>query len=167
MFTYDELNRVTQITQSGNGVASKRVEMSYDAASQMTEVTRYNSNSQLVAQSNYVYDEAGRLVNLTHSREGNPLAESSWVYDAANRIIQQTSPDGTSNYNYDARHQLIESVNSDLADETYSYDNNGNRTNKIKNSTICQPYLYQDFSRQLDSELLQISCKNYPRDNLS
>jgi YD repeat-containing protein len=33
---YDALDRVTRITQRGNGVAQKRVDMSYDAASQMT-----------------------------------------------------------------------------------------------------------------------------------
>lgn len=128
-FTYDDLNRVTQITQSGNGVQSKRVEMSYDAASQMTGVTRYNSNSDLVAQSTYLYNDAGRLINLTHRNGENILAQYSWVYDGANRIIQQISPDGTSNYSYDATNQLTGVDNNNLADENYSYDNNGNRIN--------------------------------------
>ena len=42
-FDYDVFNRVKRITQSGNGVAEKRVDMTYDAASQMTGLQRYSN----------------------------------------------------------------------------------------------------------------------------
>jgi YD repeat-containing protein len=76
-FAYDDLNRVTQITQSGNGAADKRVDMSYDAASQMTGLSRYSdlAGNQLVADTTYDYDRAGRLTALTHGPEANPIAD--------------------------------------------------------------------------------------------
>lgn len=40
-YTYDVLNRATQITQSGVGVQGKRVDMSYDAVNQLTGLSRY------------------------------------------------------------------------------------------------------------------------------
>lgn len=130
-YIYDALDRVTRLTQSGNGVAEKRVDFAYDVASQMTGSTRYANlaGTQLVAQSDYTFDLAGRLTNLTHSRDSVVIADYRWDYDAANRIIRFTSPDGTSDYNYDDRNQITGSGHSYQDDEAYSYDNNGNRTN--------------------------------------
>jgi RHS repeat-associated protein len=130
-YTYDALDRATKVTQTGNGVTSKRVDMTYDAASFMTGMTRYAdlAGSQLVAGTSYTYDADGRLTKLTHARGGTTLADYNWQYDAANRITQSVSPDGTSNYNYDERDQLLGTDHSYQGDESYSYDANGNRTN--------------------------------------
>lgn len=66
---------------------------------------------------------------MTHSREAANLAAYGWAYDAANRITQLTSPDGTSNYSYDATAQLTGTDHNFQTDEVYAYDANGNRTN--------------------------------------
>ncbi len=131
VYTYDALNRVTRITQSGNSVVNKRVDMVYDAASQMTGLTRYAdlAGTQSVANSTYSYDAAGRLTQLTHNRGATTLAALAWVYDVANRITRFTSPDGISNYTYDATDQLTSTDRSFQSDEAYNYDANGNRTN--------------------------------------
>jgi RHS repeat-associated protein len=130
-FAYDELNRVTSITQSGNGVSEKRVDMSYDAASQMTGMSRYSdlTGTNLIAESNYTFDENGRLTNLTHNQDGDVLSAYEWAYDQANRITQATSPDGVSDYDYDKSDQLVDADHSYQDDEAYSYDDNGNRVN--------------------------------------
>jgi YD repeat-containing protein len=130
-YTYDALNRTTRITQSGNGVSDKRVDMTYDAASQMTGIARYTDllGTQSVANSDYSYDLTGRLSRLRHQRNTTTYSDDQWTYDAANRITQFISADGTSNYNYDNRDQLIGTDHSYQMDEAYSYDANGNRTN--------------------------------------
>jgi len=130
-FVYDELNRVIQITQTGNGVTDKRVDFSYNAASQMREMFRYSdlAGSELVGSSTYSYDQAGRLINLTHNGDGEVIADYAWLYDAANRITQFTNPDGVIDYTYDERSQLTGAESDYQADESYSYDGNGNRTN--------------------------------------
>ncbi len=130
-FVYDELNRVTQITQTGNGVTDKRVDFSYNGASQMTGIFRYSdlAGSELVGSSSYSYDRAGRLINLTHHGDSEVIADYVWLYDAANRITQFTNPDGAISYTYDERGQLTGAESDYQADESYSYDGNGNRTN--------------------------------------
>jgi len=130
-FVYDELNRVTQITQTGNGVTDKRVDFSYNAASQMTGIVRYSdlAGNELVGSSSYSYDRAGRLINLTHNGDSEVIADYAWLYDSANRITQFTNPDGAISYTYDERGQLTGAESDYQADESYSYDGNGNRTN--------------------------------------
>ncbi|ERN39820.1 RHS repeat-associated core domain protein [Rubidibacter lacunae KORDI 51-2] len=135
-FLYDDLNRVTEIAQSGTGVAAKRVELDYDQTSQLAEIRRYNSLSggTSVATSTYTYDAIGRLDGLNHDTA--PLSDPltySYTYDRAHRLTQSNSPDGTASYSYDRRDQLLSAeYEGDLATylgtETYSYDDNGNRT---------------------------------------
>ncbi len=127
-YTYDPLNRVKSITQSGNGVTDKRVNISYNAIGQMTSLSRYTDllGTQLVASSTYAYDPAERLLQLTHSKGATTLADYTWGYDNANRITSFTSPDGTSTYTYDLSNQLTGASNTN---ESYIYDANGNRTN--------------------------------------
>ena len=127
-FTYDALNRVTRITQSGTGVTDKRVDLAYDAASQMTRYADL-SGSELVAESDYIYDELGRLRALTHATESTVIADYDWRYDAINRISQFNSADGSSDYSYNDRNELTGADHSGQGDESYTYDENGNRTN--------------------------------------
>ncbi|MEG4322317.1 MULTISPECIES: FG-GAP-like repeat-containing protein [unclassified Microcoleus] len=130
-FTYDDANRVTRITQSGNGVSSKRVDLSYDAAGQVKDVTRYSdlNGTGLVAKSEYVYDRGGRLTGLSHAKENTILANYAWTYDFANRVTGFNSPSGSTSYSYDKRDQLTGADYSSQSDESYSYDDNGTRTN--------------------------------------
>ena len=113
-------------------MTDKRVDMAYDVASQMTELVRYSDleGTQLVAQSDYVYDSAGRLTDLTHGQDVTVLADYDWLYDETNRVTEFVSPDGVSVYTYDEEDQLIGTDHTYQTDESYSYDDNGNRTNE-------------------------------------
>ena len=124
-------NRVKRVTQSGNGVAEQRVDLTYDAASQMTGVQRYSNlaGTQPVVETTYAHDAAGRLTGLSHAKNGSPLADYRLSYDAANRLTQLTTPDGTSDYSYNGRDELTSSNHSYQDGEGYSYDDTGNRTN--------------------------------------
>ena len=130
-YVYDALNRLTQVNQSGDGVADKRVDMTYDAASRMIGQTRYSdlNGIQLVAGTDYTYDDANRLTNLSHKQGSTILANYGYTYDAANRITQIISPDGTSDYTYDDRDQLTDAEYDFQSNEDYIYDENGNRIN--------------------------------------
>jgi YD repeat-containing protein len=130
-FLYDALNRITQITQTGTNVTTKRVNLTYDATSQLTGIQRYRdlAGTQSVANSTYAYDNDGRLTQLQHLQGANQLATYGFQYDATNRLTQFNQGNNTSDYDYDARGQLLGNDNTTLADEAYSYDGNGNRTN--------------------------------------
>jgi RHS repeat-associated protein len=126
-YIYDELDRVVTLTQSGINVSDKRVDFSYDEASQLMGIDRFSdlTGNNLVAESDYIYDQFGRLTDLIHVG----VATYGWVYDQANRITQFTSPDGVANYSYDDRDQLVSADYDYQSDESYSYDGTGNRTN--------------------------------------
>ena len=130
-FDYDLLNRVTRVSQAGDGIAEKRVDMAYNDASQMTGLTRYSdlAGNQLVAETRYGYDLAGKLAALTHQQGDTVIAGYSFTYDAANRLRQLVTPDGTSDFDYNDRNELTRGDHSYQGDETYGYDNTGNRTN--------------------------------------
>ena len=159
-YSFDALNRMTRITQSGNNVAAKRVDLSYDAASQLTGIARFSDlvGTQQVASSAYVYDNAGRLTNLTHQRNSIALDQYAWTFDAANRITHVTTPDGTTDYSYDSTNQLTAANHSAQTDESYSYDLNGNRTNP-GNQTDANNRLKSDgtYNYQYDDEGNRIS----------
>jgi RHS repeat-associated protein len=130
-YTYDTVGRMTQVTQSGPGVTPKRVDLAHDAAGQLTGVTRYAdlAGTSLVASSQYAYDQDGRLKQLTDGHGATTIAGYTWTYDAAGRITSAASPDGSTSYTYDKAGQLTGATPTAGADETYSYDANGNRTN--------------------------------------
>lgn len=131
-YTYDELNRLSRISHRGNGVGTKRIDFAYDLASQWTRLSRYDDldGTHLIASSDYTFDAAGRLQQLVHRRANQEvLADYAWTFDAAGRVTRATSPDGTTAYQYDAADRLVGADHSYQADEQYSYDALGNRTN--------------------------------------
>jgi RHS repeat-associated protein len=87
------------------------------------------AGTQGVVNSTYSYDLVGRLTNLTHQQGAVALAAYAFTYDAANRLTRLSGPNGTSDYNYDSRGQLLGNDHSTQSDEAYGYDANGNRTN--------------------------------------
>lgn len=131
-YVYDALNRLTQLTQSGPGLADKRVDFTYNALGQYAAVNRFSNlaGTQLVVGSDYTYDGQNRFTRIDHQNaQGLSLAFYDYAYDFASRIAQLTDVDGATNYNYDARDQLTSADHSDVnnPDEQYHYDANGNR----------------------------------------
>ncbi len=134
-YAYDAVGHVTQIEQTsqsgGATVADKRVDLSYNADGQFTSISRYAdlSATELVADTSYTYDSDGRLTDLTHAQDTTTLADYTWTYDDAGRLSSVSSTDGTTDYTYDDTGQLTDADHSYQTDESYSYDDNGNRTN--------------------------------------
>gem|GEM_PF-5299947 len=81
-----------------------------------------------VVTTDYSYDSAHRLTDLEHRQGGTTLAAYEYGYDAASRVISTVSPDGTSDFTYDAFGQLESADHSWTADEDYQYDETGNRS---------------------------------------
>jgi RHS repeat-associated protein len=123
---YDALNRLT-VNAQGN----KRVDYTYNAISQVTNKKRYSdiTGTNLVAETNHIYDQSDRLTNIIHSNGANTISSYAQTYDAASKITSVTGTDGSSTYTYDDTNQLTGADYDFQADESYSYDGNGNRTN--------------------------------------
>jgi RHS repeat-associated protein len=130
-------------------VADKRVDLTYDAASQAATLTRYAdlAGNQLVAATDYLFDQAGRLTGMTHGRqlplppgEGGGegiFADYDWTFDEANRMTRfESLIDGVADYTNDDTGQLTGAeytagagLPTAPSDEQYVYDENGNRIN--------------------------------------
>jgi len=133
-YAYNSSGRLVRVEQSGevggNAVAEKRVDFAYDAQGRTTAITRYAdlAGTQLVADTTFTYDSAGRLTELMHCQDTVDLAGYTWTYDSAGRITQFTSLlDGTVDYTHDATGQLTGADYDYQDDESYTYDENGNR----------------------------------------
>jgi YD repeat-containing protein len=117
-YTYDALHRMTRIEQAGvtggNAVAEKRIDLTYDAASQYQTITRYAdlAATKLVASSDYTFDAAGRLTALTHAQDAVTLAGYTWSYEPPHGVTEFTSLlDGTGGTKAGANQLALTSTN--------------------------------------------------------
>ncbi len=109
-YTYDALHRMTRIEQSGqsggNAVAEKRIDLTYDAASQLTAA------ADPAASYEYQYDALGRRTSVTHGIAGLgfPVVLASAYAAASNRTSLSATIDTTADfvnqYTYDALHRM-------------------------------------------------------------
>jgi RHS repeat-associated protein len=142
-YQFDALGRMSRVEQhgqsGGSAVADKRVDFRYNAAGQFDAITRYANllGTQVVATSDYSYDQAGRLTALRHRQGANTLASHAWTFDSAGRM---TGYEGgwrnasgvwageSTSYANDATGQLTVADHAGQTDESYQYDANGNRS---------------------------------------
>ncbi|WP_419193218.1 RHS repeat domain-containing protein [Kolteria novifilia] len=161
-YAYDELNRMTSVTQSGPNVAEKRVDFAYDGIGQFTQIDRYSDlvGTTLVASSTYGYDTLGRLESLAHvNGSGQVINTYTYTFDALNRIDTMTSIDGTVDYTYDEEDQLTaaDHVDAIQSDESYVYDANGNRLDSHRTPT--------DYDTGPNNQLLDDGVYTYAYDD--
>ena len=126
-YSYDALNRETQVTQGASaiaghdGVDSKLVNFTYNADGQLASIDRFNdltgSSGDRVATSVYGYDHFGRLTSLTQTAADGTTtyAAYTWAYDADSQVKSFTNSATIADYS-------AENV------ATYSYDHDGQLT---------------------------------------
>jgi len=82
-----------------------------------------------VVDTDFLYDRAARLTDLTHRQGSTVLADYGWSYDAFSRVTSFSwHTDGSVSYSYDDTDQLTGADYSQLLDESFSYDFTGHRT---------------------------------------
>lgn len=135
-YRYDLLGRVRQITQAGDpvdsAIAEKRVDFTYGSLGQLAVIDRFADLAGLapVVATSLAYDWAGRVEQIAHG----DLVTHDYAYDTNDRLARYgNSIDGETLYTYDGRGQLLGVDQPDallafgIDDETYAYDDNGNR----------------------------------------
>jgi RHS repeat-associated protein len=117
----------TQVTQSGVGLADKRVDFVYAADSGlMLEVDRYLGN-QLIVKTINSYDDFGRLTGIVHENSTGVISTHGYDYDALNRLTAESRDGVSRSFTYDKIDE-VKSVSGSNT-ESYTYDKNGNRLN--------------------------------------
>ena len=136
-YRYDALDRLQGIEQAGTNVNPKRVDLNYDNANLLRQISRFANlaGTQVVANTTYSYDCGGcgdRLTSIHHRKAINNavIHDLDFVRDAVGNITRMTDAEGVHTYSYDALRQLEtadQPTGSLQPDETYSYDLAGNR----------------------------------------
>ena len=145
VYTYDALDRLTQLYQQGqtggNAVATKGANLTYNLLGQLATIARTNffgiGPAPDIATSTFSYDTANRLTEIAYTTNGGTATDAySWTYDLADRVTSMaTTTDGTATYSYDNTNQVTGAAYTtnpgatQPANESYSFDANGNRTN--------------------------------------
>jgi len=133
-YQYDVINRLTQLTDN----ASLNTTFAYDATNKLTSRTLPNG-----VVSTYEYDGLNRLTRLKHAKGVNTLADFQYQFDTVNNITQMTDGAGAHNYTYDSLDRLTTATHPNQPNESYTYDDVGNRTASHQGSS----YSYQPFNR--------------------
>jgi RHS repeat-associated protein len=156
-YTFDNANRLTQISQGSANVSfgydndSRRTSLTlpngvsmnygYDAASQLTGIT-YKNGATTIGNLTYAYDLAGRRTGVggSYARTGTPQAASAATYNVNNQLTNwkgatlvydangNLTSDGTNTYTWNARNQLV-SISGGVA-ASFQYDPFGRRVSK-------------------------------------
>jgi RHS repeat-associated protein len=93
--------------------------------------------------STYQYDGLDRLTRLTHAKTPNTLLDLQYQFNAVNNITQMIDGAGTHNYSYDTLDRLTTATHPNQTNESYTYDEVGNRMASHQGSS----YSYQAFNR--------------------
>jgi RHS repeat-associated protein len=148
-FTYDPLSRLTLAQTVGSSVS-----YAYDISSNLTIMT---DPAGMIT--SYIYDNLNRLTDIQQA--GQTL--SHYNYDALSRRTQKQFEVGSqqfaANYSYDLASQLLSITNLPTTiNDTYTYDNVGNRLSLADNNGF-HNYIYDNIYR--------LSSATNPNENYS
>jgi RHS repeat-associated protein len=128
--SYDVRDLLVSRMWEGGGVDPARIDFGYDASGTRTSIDRYAdlAATQQISRSEFDYDAKGRLTDVMHCDALDAiLADYDYVFDLADQLVQETHHGQTSTYTNDNTGQLVSADHQLQNDESYSYDDNGNR----------------------------------------
>ena len=82
-------------------------------------------------------------MRLTHAKGANTLADFQYQFNTVNDITQMIDDAGSHNYSYDSLDRLTAATHPNQTNESYTYDDVGNRMASHQGSS----YTYQAFNR--------------------
>jgi RHS repeat-associated protein len=121
-YAYDGNGLLDTVTDPVGGAFN----LGYDPLGQLATLSRPNGVSDV-----YAYDAGGQLTSRTSSKGAAVIDALSYSYDSSGRRTSKTDSSGTTTYAYDTANRLIgvlAPVGSNLPNESFAYDNLGNRT---------------------------------------
>lgn len=114
----------------GNAVTSKHHTQVFNANSQRTLLSRYQSTgtTNAVASSTFTYDTLKRLTGIAHKQGATNLDTYTYTFDGLSRPTSVvTTAEGTSSDRYDTISHVTAAPHTAQSNETYGFDANGNR----------------------------------------
>jgi RHS repeat-associated protein len=172
-FEYDESNNLISRTYANS---TQDVYM-YNEANQIVKTQTLDSGNQPKWSSKYIYNDDGRLTNITGTGPGSPTASYvynntteklnrltqatindgsgdqifNYSYDTAGNILGMDTPNGHRDFLYDAANRISQINGSTTA---VSYDSNGNSSNgnltKVTLDGVTSQYIYDSANRLIE-----------------
>ena len=127
-YTYNNNHQLTYLTQSGLGLSTQTIEMSYDKLSQLTKIDRTVASNLGHLITDYSYDGAGRLFDLNHRFNTTVISNYHYGYDDGNRLTTKSGTDGNSTIDYGHDNQISAVDNATRPDEAYNFNALGIQT---------------------------------------
>jgi RHS repeat-associated protein len=161
VYSYDNANRLTRITQTGVS-GSTGIALGYDADSRRTSLTLPNG---IVV--NYNYDKASRLTGIVYQNGANLPNNLAYSYDGNGRRTQATGsfagtniPSPVGSATYDVGNHLTKwgvvsvtpDANGNILNDgvnTYSWDVR-NQLAAISSTGVTSSFLYDAFGRRVN-----------------
>jgi len=171
-FAYDALGRRNSMTHD-NGVVTN---YTYDAASQLLSLV-HDLSGNTINSFTYTYDKVGNRKTKTDNN-----GPADYTYDSLNRLVEATNPlpsNPLESFSYDEVGNRVDSNQNGTstfndanqleqdASFTYTYDNNGNLTQKTNNTT----FAFTLYEYDAENKLIRVvredgSIVNYKYDGL-
>lgn len=133
-YGYDDAGRLATVKKDADPASTYE----YDLSGRRTKLVLPNGVS-----TEYTYDSADRLLDLTTRKDATVLAKFAYSHDLSGNRTGITYADGSrSLYEFDQAYRLtrdlrVDSSNQTQYDESYTYDSLGNRLTKVR--TIWNP----------------------------
>jgi len=117
-FTYDGAKRLVNVASDGRSAV-----LGYDLAGRRTSTQLPNG-----VQTAYSFDNADRLVGVSHTKSGSTLSSATYALDAAGNRLRETYEDGSSAvYGYDLADRLAMESVPGVGTRYYAYSRAGDR----------------------------------------
>ena len=131
--TYDAINRAVKMVEQGSQVASKRVDLGYDAGGRLASLRRFRdiAGSQMVATTTYSLDNLDQVTQIAHINSASAAIDTyTYQFDAIGQTTQSTDSSGSATYRFDKVGELVGATytQSTRQVESYQFDALGNRT---------------------------------------
>ena len=147
---FDDANRLSNILNSSDNTT---ISFTYDAENKLQTRTYPNGIT-----TTYDYDDMDRLKRLKDSSSSATLFDRQYQYNSASRIETLTELTQTKTFSYNNAYRLMGVSNAGGANESYLYDDVGNRTSSHRSASYGYP-LSQSFNR-----LISTASANYNYD---
>ena len=128
--SFDSESRLTSRIWSLPSTDEARFDFTYDERSYVASIDRYSDVAGIdkVGSTISEFDDSGRISSIVHrDMIDSVLSQFAYQYNSINQIETETTLSDSTQYVYDLLGQLTDADHSVQADESYTYDDNGNR----------------------------------------
>ena len=148
-YTYDDLNRLTTVSENG----AQQAAYTYDTNGNRASLTYANGVTET-----YRYNKANWIISLENRNNSGLISSYTYTYYASGSQKTKTAADGkVTSYVYDGLNRLVQESETGALTQSYTYDARGNRAAMTVTGTesYAVSYAYDANNRLLTEQKTQ------------